>query len=881
MRKFFTGLLSKYIMLLILFSAFQLISKDRNFFEQTFNENWDIFSSEKINDNDSLVSTSRFSISESYKTDIPKTVFAALVENGVYKDPYFGENLLNISAEPFQHPWWYRKEFNIDEVGKNINDQLTLEGVNYKADLWINGKKVAGNDKIEGVFGRFSFDLTNFIVKGKNVIAIKVFPPKWGDLTLGFVDWNPSPPDKNMGLWRGIELKKTGIVSLDNIFVKTRINKRTLDEAELTITGKLTNYSNSKVTVEVKGSIDKDRNFSKYVLLKPNSESEFEISPEDNNSLKISNPHLWWPNNLGDPYLYTLSIQANVGEKISDKQNVRFGIREVEDYINETGNRGYKINGKKIVIKGAGWVDDLMLNDSDEKVIDQVKYAKHMNLNALRCEGFWGRDETLFNAADENGILIMIGWSCQWDWTGYCGREETKYSCVSTPKDIELQSSGFNDQVKWLRNHPSIFVWALGSDKYPNPELMKKMTKYLDKSDPTRPRLISTAWIEVTKEENADNIYEDSRVKMLGPYAYEPPVYWYTDTTHGGAYGFNTETGPGPQVPPLESLKKMLPKADLWPIDSVWDFHCGRNEFNSLDNFVKIFNNRYGEASSVEEFAMKCQMSNYETMRPMFESFGVNKSNSTGVIQWMYNSAWPEMYWQLFDYYLMPNGAFYGAMKGCQPLNLVYNYKDKDIYLVNDYYQSFNNLKANVKILNENSDIVYEKEKEVSINENTSNKIIDLSVLKDNSELFFIYLELKNASDKLISDNFYWISSKQDSLDFENSEWFYTPMKSYADFKEINNLPKAEISYTKKLISNGNEQSVEATLENTSDKIAFFIELKVVDEKTGQSFLPAFWTDNYVSLLPHSKKIIKGTFQISSGKEKPKLIVNGWNVIHK
>ena len=211
------------------------------------------------------------------------------------------------------------------------------------------------------------------------------------------------------------------------------------------------------------------------------------------------------------------------------------------------------------MIKGAGWVDDLMLNDSDQKVKDQVRYAKHMNLNTLRCEGFWGRNETLFNAADENGILIMIGWSCQWDWTGYCGREETKYSCVTTPEDIELQSREFNDQVVWLRNHPSIFVWALGSDKYPNPQLMKRVTEYLDKSDPTRPRLISTQWIEVTKEENVDNIYEDSRVKMFGPYAYEPPIYWYIDTTHGGAYGFNTETGPGPQVPPLESLKKMLP----------------------------------------------------------------------------------------------------------------------------------------------------------------------------------------------------------------------------------------------------------------------------------------------------------------------------------
>ncbi len=873
MHEFLIELLLKiWVTIPFLFFASTLNAK--TFSESSFSKNWIIFSSENTNESGSKISKTGFKISESYKTDIPKTVFAALVDNGVYQNPYYGENLLKFSKEPFQKPWWYRKEFDIEEIN-NVNYKLTLEGINYKADLWINGKKVAGTDKIEGAFGRFNFNVTKYMKNGKNVIAIEAFPPILGNFTLGFVDWNPSPPDNNMGLWRGVTLKETGKVSLDDIFVITKVNKKTLKEAELTIKGRLTNFSKDKIEVEVKGSFDKNRKFSKSVSLNPNSKSEFIISPENNTNLKISNPHLWWPNNLGEPYLYNLSIHADIDNKTSDKQNIRFGIREVEDYINKIGHRGYKINGKKVVIKGAGWVDDMMLNDSDEKVTEQVEYAKHMNLNALRCEGFWGRDEALFNAADENGILIMIGWSCQWDWKNLCGRPESKYSCVTKPEDIALQSKEFNDQVIWLRNHPSIFVWALGSDKYPNPELMKKTTEYLNESDNTRPRLISTAWIDVPKEENPDNIYEDSKVKMLGPYSYEPPVYWYTDTTHGGAYGFNTETGPGPQVPPIESLKKMLPPGDLWPIDSVWDFHCGRGEFGSLKRFVNIFNNRYGEASSAENFAVKCQISNYEAMRPMFESFGVNKFKSTGVIQWMFNSAWPEMYWQLFDYYLMPNGAFYGAMKGCQPLNIVYNYKDKNIYVINDYLKSFQNIKASVKILSSDSKLIYEKEKEISVEENISEKIIDLPELNDKSNLYFIDLELRNSDGNLISDNFYWIPKKEDILDFKNSTWYSTPVKTPADLTGINDLPKAVINCNEKF--SGNNQSVEVTLENISDKIAFFIELKVTDEKTGESFLPVFWTDNYISILPHSKKTIKGTFKNPSGK-KPKLIITGLNI---
>jgi exo-1,4-beta-D-glucosaminidase len=868
-----------YTALVLSLTIFHTIVNAEDTHIENLNKSWIIFSSQQTNAAGSVISKPGFIQNNSYKTDIPKTILAALVENGVYKDPYTGMNLSKISQEPFQHSWWYRKEFNINEAGRKNNYLLTLEGINYKADLWLNGEKAAGNDSIEGPFGIYTFDITKYIVKGKNVIAIEVFPPKPGDLAIGFVDWNPSPPDHSMGLWRGVNLKKTGIVSLEDVFIKTKINKKTSDEAELTISGKLKNYSNQKADVVVKGSFEPNKIFSKSFTIEPNGEFEFSISPSDDPNLKLSNPHLWWPNNMGEHYLYTLAIQVDAGNKVSDKLDKRFGIREVEDFINEKGYRGYKINGKKILLKGGGWVDDLFLNDNDEKVRDQVKYARQMNLNTLRLEGFWGKNETLYDAADENGILIMAGWSCQWDWKEYCGREETQYSCIALPRDIELQSWAFNQQVKWLRNHPSIFVWVLGSDKYPSPGLMKKITAYLNRTDTTRPRLLSAAGIKIAKEENADSIYEAPRVKMLGPYLYEPPIYWYADTTHGGAYGFNTETGPGPQVPPIESLKEMLPKKDLWPIDSVWNYHCGKNEFGNLDRYLDVFNMRYGKVSSLDEFAMKCQMSNYEVMRPMFESFGVNKYNSTGVIQWKFNSAFPEIYWQLFDSYLMPNGAFYGAKKGCQPLNLVYNYKDKNIYAINDYYQDYNGLKSDVKILNKDSKVIFEKEKEFSIAENSSKRIIDLHDINDTSKLFFINLVLMDNSGKSISDNFYWISSKEDSLDFINSQWFYTPMKSYADLKEINNLPKTSISYSEKYISKNDRHSIEVTLYNNSDKLAFFIEMKIVDKKTGKSYLPIYWTDNYISLLPHSKRNITGTFRMPDHKHLPKLIINGWNVI--
>jgi exo-1,4-beta-D-glucosaminidase len=860
-----------FLMLLSSNNIKAAVKQDPNITE--LKNNWFIYPSGKITVEDKAVSSPSFSTKEWYNTEVPKTVFAALVEKGLYGDPYFDMNMAKISKDDFKQPWWYRNEFTLDETGADINYQLTFEGINYKAELWVNEVKIASKEEFEGAFGIFTFNISKAVKKGKNVIAVKVFPPVKGDLTLGFVDWNPAPPDNNMGLWRGVNLKKTASVSMDHLFVRSKLDVNNFSEADLTVSASLTNFSNKRVKGIVTGEIE-GKKFSKAFTLAASESKDITINTGDSQDLKIINPRVWWPNNLGKPELYNMKIKTLVDEKVSDKQSVRFGIRDVKDFRTEDDHRGFIINGKKIVIKGAGWVDDLMLNDSDEKVINQVKYARHMNLNTIRLEGFWGRNQTLYDAADENGILIMLGWSCQWEWEGYCGRKETNFMNIETPRDIEIQSKAYIDQVKWLRNHPGIFLWVLGSDKLPLPELETKMDNLLKENDPTRPVLSSSKGVTGG---NLSKVTGNPGVKMLGPYDYVTPNYWYIDTTLGGAYGFNTETGPGPQVPPIESLKKMLPEKSLWPPDSVWTYHYGRNEFNNIKRFEKALDNRYGKPSTLDEFVTKSQMSNYEAMRPMFEAFGVNKFNSTGVIQWMYNSAWPEMYWQLFDWYMMPNGAFYGAMKGCQPLNPVFNYKDRDIYVVNDYNNGFDNLVAVVNILDNNSKVLLKKEVKFHIEENSSKKILDVPALEGANGLLFVNLEIKKEDGSSISDNFYWVSTKEDEQDFENSEWFVTPVKSYADMTQVNSLPAAKIDYSVNYKKEDNRTIAEVTVNNTSDNLAFFIELKLTDEKTGEIILPVFWSDNYVSLLPQSGKKLTAYFDNPSGNIKPVLKVNGWN----
>ncbi|MBE0460766.1 MAG: glycoside hydrolase family 2 [Candidatus Aminicenantes bacterium] len=835
------------------------------------NEGWHIQSAAELSEQGDSISSSGFDVQNWYPATLPSTVLAALIQNDVYRDPFFGKNLENIPTEQFKNPWWYRKEFVLEDKSAFSNARLLFEGINYSANIWLNGKKIASADTIMGAFRMFEIDITDTVVHGTNTLAVEVFPPKPGDFTIGFVDWNPRPPDENMGIWREVKLRMSGPVSVNNPFVQSKVNLNSLDEARLTVSTVLINHSGEKVSGLLQGEIE-GIYFSQSFSLESNEKRKFTFQPRDHETLVLQNPRLWWPNNLGEPHLYSLKLTATVSDAVSDVHISRFGIREVSDYINEEGHRGYKINGKKVLIRGGGWVDDLFLIEDPKKIEAQIKYAKHMNLNAIRLEGFWGNSQTLYDLADQNGILIMAGWSCHWEWEHYLGKPVDKFGGIKTPEEMELMSRSLRDQVVWLRNHPSIFVWVLGSDMLPRPELENKYNTYLRDVDPTRPTLSACKYM-------VSDISGPTAVKMNGPYDYVTPNYWYMDKKHGGAYGFNTETGPGPQPPPLESIKKMIPEDHLWPIDDYWDFHCARNEFNTLDRYVHALNNRYGKPETVDEFASLAQAANYEAIRAMFEAFGVNKPNSTGIIQWMYNSAWPAMFWQLFDYYLMPSGAFYGTKIGSQPLNIIYNYGDKDIYIVNDTLRVYEDLTADVCVLNTDAKVLFSKDIRVNIAENRSAKILEMPQIGGLSSVYFIDLKLKNSQGKILGRNFYWLSTREDILDEKGTTWFVTPNKAFADFTGLKDLPEAKINVKHHFTDLGKEQEIQVTLENPSDSIAFFIELNVCSAESGHSVLPIYWTDNYVSLMPGETREIRARFSKEDLKgDTPAFRFKGWNV---
>ncbi|HSA96901.1 MAG TPA: glycoside hydrolase family 2 TIM barrel-domain containing protein [Acidobacteriota bacterium] len=876
-------------------------------FERTVNlsELWNIQSSEKVKGTGEEISKPGFKIENWYPAVVPSTVLGTLVQNNVYPDIFFGRNLEKVPAGPFQVSWWYRKEFTVPVGPGVVVTRLEFDGINYRANIWLNGKKVADASTVYGAYRRFSLDVTAEVkTTEKNVLAVEVIPPRKGEPTVGWVDWSPAPPDNAMGLFREVRVRSTGLVSIENPFVMTKLDLKAYKEARLTVSAEVANHGDKDIAGTLVGQLEGAR-FSREVTLRPKETRKIEFTPEATPELVVKDPRVWWTHDLGNPELYALALsfelkrdkadeaaaapaeapQEKPREKglkrmpgaprtvPSDVRLVRFGIREIADYRTEQGFRGFLLNGRKILIRGGGWADDMLLDVKPKKLAAEVLYARHMNLNALRLEGFWGTSEALYDLCDRNGILIMVGWSCQWEWTNYLGQPaDEPYGGISTPELIDLVAASWKDQVLWLRNHPSIFVWAEASDMIPHPDLERRYIEIQKEIDPTRPTLVST-------KDKTSEITGPSGVKMRGPYDYVPPVYWYVDTKNGGAFGFNTETGPGPQVPPLESLRKMLPEEKLWPINDFWSFHCCRGMFKTLDRYNEAMDRRLGKPADLEDYLRKAQFLNYEGMRAMFEAFVANKHKATGVIQWMYNSAWPKLWWQLYDYSLQPTGAFYGARKAGEPAHILYNYGSHEIVAVNSGSTPSPKLKATVKVLDFGLKEIVSKTVDFGL---VADEVKAIDVLRPPagiSSAYFLDLRLFGEKNRLIDANFYALSSRPETLDEAASTWYVTPVKDYADLTALAGLKPVAVNVRSKFDKNGPQTKVSLEIENPSPDLAFMIEILVIREGSGEPVLPVYLDDNYITLLPKETRRISGLFVTDDlFGETAKVKVRGWNV---
>ena len=810
---------------------------------------------------------------------VPTTVVAALVADKTYPDPDFGMNLRTLPGttykigsnfsnqpmpadSPFRVAWWYRTEFTVPAEARGQTLWLRFEGLNYRANVWLNGQSVGQASQLAGAYRIHELDVTRAAHAGPtNVLAVEVFPPEPGDLAITFVDWNPMPPDKDMGIYRDVALSTTGAVRLRHAQVLSRLDQPTTGSAELTVKVVAQNASQASISGALKGRIG-GLEFSLPVVLAPGESRELRVTPADQPQLVLREPRLWWPWELGTPSLYALELKFVAGGVVSDRLDTHFGVREFSSEMTDKGHRVFKVNGRRILIRGAGYTPDMLLRASAERQEAEVRYVKGMNLNTIRLEGKL-ENEQFFDMTDREGILVMPGWCCCDHWEQWKNWK---------PEDHIIAAASLRDQIHRLRSRASVFVWLNGSDNPPPAPVEQMYLDILKELEWPNP-VVSSA------TEKPAELTGASGVKMAGPYEYEPPIYWQWDKKRGGAFGFATEIGPGPSVPPLESLKRMLPADHLWPIDDVWNYHAGGGKFSDIKVFTEALERRYGPATDAADFARKAQAAAYESHRAMFEAYGQNKYTATGVIQWMQDNAWPSLIWHLYDSYLRPGGSYFGAQRACEPLHVQYSPADRSIWVVNSHARGFEKLKVTAQVFDAASVEKLTRTEVVNVSADGVAQALVLPEIADLSATYFLMLTLADATGKTVSRNFYWLSTRPDLLDDSQAQWYVTPMSGFADLTALATLPPATLRASSTYDAPDAQGRVRVALENTSAHIAFLAHLSVRQGPGGAEVLPILWSDNYVSLVPGERREIEARFALEDlGPHRAVVRLDGWNV---
>jgi len=857
-------------------------------------EGWKLQSSRKVSGTGEAISSQGYSTGGWYTITVPTTVVAAQVASGEFKDPYFGMNLRQLPGmtypiglnsfsnlpmekdSPYAVSWWYREEFQLPAEYAGRTVWLNFQGINYRANIWLNGRKLADSREVAGAYRTYEFDASTIVKSGTNVLAVEVFAPTEKELGINWVDWNPTPPDKDMGIWGDVYLTSSGPVNVRYPQVVTHFPDQSLTEARLTVRAQLHNATGNPVDGVLEAKFDGIRVWQP-VALKADETRSVDFAPEQFPELHIKNPKLWWPAEMGTTELHGLTVSFLTGGGISDEQHARFGIREVTSELTEKGYRLFRVNGKRILIRGGAWAQDMLLRPaSAERLEAEFQYVRDLHLNTIRMEAQIGPD-AIFDQADEKGILIMAGWCCcdiweKWDqWL---------------PGTLQVATESLRTEALRLRNHPSSLTWLTGSDGPPPPDVERAYLQVLREAAWPNPVVSSAADISST-------VSGPSGVKMSGPYDYEPPSYWLLsrppdsgksldDARYGGGFGYNTETCPGPAIPPLESLKKMLPREHLWPVDNFWTYHGPGERFQDMAPYNGAMNATYGPAANLDDYLRKSQAMAYDGERAMFEAYGRNKYEATGVIQWTLNNAWPSTYWHLYDYFLYPAGGYFGAKKANELLHVQYSYDDRSVVVVNNTLKEFRELRVSAHLYDFNLKEIFAGQGDLDAEADSTNRVLHLPAIpaEPAGAVYFVELSLRDRQGKEVSSNFYWLPAKLSTTEFEKaSDTAVAVINIFEDLKALSELPKVRVETKARVERVEGTDVVRVSLHNSSKSLAFQIHLGI--HKAGQEdeVLPVLWEDNYVSLLPGESKSLKARFPGKQALGKgATLAVDGWNI---
>ena len=578
---------------------------------------------------------------------------------------------------------------------------------------------------------------------------------------------------------------------------------------------------------------------------------------------------------MGAQPLYSLQMTAAVDDAISDRAGATFGIRSVTSRLTPQGYRQFVVNGKPVLIRGAAWAPDMFLRDDPRRLEAEFSYIVNLGLNAIRSEGKL-EDARFYDLADRAGVMVLAGWECCDKWESWAKTGGEPWDAA----DENVAAASMASEARLLRNHPSVIGFLIGSDNAPPPAIAKTYVDTLQAEDWPLPIIAAAS-------DQATTATGPSGMKMDGPYDWVPPAYWYADKL-GGAFGFDSEVSAGATIPLLEDLTRMLSPQELealWKYPEVRQFHASAawSTFAKLAAFDTALAKRYGAPKSLADYVAKSQLENYDNARAQFEAFSARMDAdkpSTGVIYWMLNNAWPSLHWHLYDYFLNPAGAYFGARVANEPVHIQYSYDTRAIVLINHTLTSEHGLQAIVRVRNLDGSVPYERRlQHIDLAGNGTRQLATLPALTGLSRTYFIELELASANSKPISRNVYWLSTQTDELDWANSNWYLTPVTRYADLTALQSLPAATSEVRATVRHEGEEDiaTIALTVPPSSKAVALFQQVSVRRSAGGEPMLPILWSDNDVTLWPGESLTLTAHFAAPAAAA-PVVEVSGWNV---
>ncbi len=864
-------------------------------------QGWTMTSANNVAGDDALVSQVEFDSSHWFPVPhMPATVLQILEDNGVYKDLYFGMNLTT-PGDLWKQDWWYRTTFSAP-AGSAVNT-LIFKGINYRAEIWLNGHRVARRDQAVGMYSEFEFDVTKFIVPGgSNVLAVKVTPEQMipgesgvelADSWFDWINWkyigyhNPKTkldvsfvPDRNAGIWKCVYLSSTGPVSVRSPYVATDLPLPATSPASLTIYCDLHNNTGKAVSGILQGEISRPGkpaiSFHKDISLLADETREVALMPSDIPQLSVADPDLWWPYRWGQPSLYHLNLSFKINDAVSDAQAIDFGIRKITQHrdtdnqfpeIGTGGNFYLKINGRDYLIRGGVYSPDLLYKNDPERDAATMRYIKDLGLNLIRWESKIA-DDTMIDMADREGVPVMLGWMCcqQWeDWNEW------------SAEDHWVARASLRARIRELRSHPSVVLWANGSDGLPLDPILRDYTEILKESH----------WQNGVLDTVAAGNRTWNGIQMISPYVWRPPYFWFSDK-YPTSRGSSAEEGDNETIPPVESLKKFIPADKLWPINETWFFHSGGNDGNNvLENVRRVLGKRYGPSGSVEEFSRKAQLASFEDVRAQMETYAIHWSNRKMTVHWMMDNPWPSLFGHLFDYYFKQGGGYFGAKKALRPVVVIWDYyatgdrSTARIHVANQTLDPLKHLTVSTAYYNLDGARKYFNEvKDIQVAAGGSVEAMSVPRIPGLNSTYFVRCELHDATGMLVAQNAYWSSPADDDLGDPKKEiQFKTDLVQWADLSALNTMPRASVQASATLSESNGEDTASLTLTNPTNHIAFFLRAEITTGPDGKEILPITYEDNYLTLFPHETRVITASFHGRGPTEHaPSLRLEGYNV---